>query len=120
MSAFFAKVKGCAAAARRQVAQAGYILGKPDRQMASIRKMGRSGDLKHVSLLIFALERRNHDIVRAEAALALGELKAADATFSLIELLEDSSEIVQEAAARGLGMIGDERAIQALVSLLKH
>jgi HEAT repeat protein len=106
--------------ARREIVRAVYILGNHDMQMAAIRRMGRSGDLKYVPFLINALERRNHDILRAEAVKALAKLKAADATLLLIELLEDSSEMVQEQAAQSLGVIGDERAIQAIVSMLKH
>jgi hypothetical protein len=55
------------------------------------------------------------DRARAEAAVQLGKLKASRGVGPLIRLLrEDRSPAVREAAARGLGLIGETNALAAL------
>ena len=107
-------------AGKRQITQAGFVLGDVEQGVVAVRKMGQSGDPKHIPLLIECLDLHHHNVIRAEAANALASLKSTEATFALMEMLEDPAEMIQEAAAKALGAIGDERAIVTLVSLLKH
>ncbi len=55
-----------------------------------------------------------------EAAKALGELHAMQATEALIRALKDQDLIVRYWAADGLGEIGDERATEPLVEALEY
>ncbi len=57
---------------------------------------------------------------RREAAKALGELHAKQATEPLIRALKDQDLIVRYWAADGLGKIGDERATEPLVEALEY
>lgn len=57
---------------------------------------------------------------RREAAKALGELHAMQATEALIRALKDQDLIVRYWAADGLGKIGDERATEPLVEALEY
>jgi len=53
--------------------------------------------------------------VRADAAVQLGRMRASRGVGPLIRLLkEDRSAMVREAAARGLGLIGESNALAAL------
>ena len=56
---------------------------------------------------------------REEAALRLGELQAAKATPTLVELLNDPAPWVREAAARALRKIDDPRSVKPLIKRLK-
>ncbi len=57
---------------------------------------------------------------RREAAKALGELHAMQATEALIRALKDQDLIVRYWAAEGLGKIGDERATEPLTEALEY
>lgn len=58
--------------------------------------------------------------LRRNAARALGKLGALEAVEALIGALDCSDYYVREGAAQSLEMLGDERAIGPLVSLLDH
>lgn len=58
--------------------------------------------------------------LRRNAARALGKLGALEAVEGLIGALDCSDYYVREGAAQSLEMLGDERAIGPLVSLLDH
>ncbi len=57
---------------------------------------------------------------RREAAKALGEIHATQATEPLIRALKDQDLIVRYWAADGLGKIGDERATEPLIEALEY
>jgi len=58
--------------------------------------------------------------VRVEACIALGELKAEKAVEKLIyTLINDPDPIVKTYAAMSLGKIGDKKAVQPLIRILK-
>jgi HEAT repeat protein len=78
------------------------------------RILGASTSFASAAHLITALQDRSEK-VRAEAARALGRLKAPQATHPLTNtLLRDPRAPVREEAARALGEIGDERALGTL------
>jgi hypothetical protein len=59
--------------------------------------------------------RRGDEQTRADAAVRLGRLHADQAVGAIVKALNsDSSPIVREAAARGLGLIGSPSALSAL------
>lgn len=120
MSSFDDTLNRLKAAAKRQFSRAAYTLGEAENQIESIRQMGRSNDPKNAPLLVQMLANHHPVMVRCEAALALGALRSGEATLPLMELLEESSEALENAATTALGQIGDERAIKALVAMLKH
>lgn len=71
-----------------------------------------------VDALIDALTDTN-GFVRGTAASALGKLKSLKAVDSLIELLAADQDVnARRGAAEALGLIGDARAVQALVRAL--
>lgn len=72
-----------------------------------------------ISGLIGLLQKGNV-YTRREAAKALGELYAAQATEALIPALKDQDLIVRYWAADSLGKIGDERATAPLVEALEY
>ena len=82
------------------------------------RILGASTDSQTAVPLIAALQDRSEK-VRAEAACSLGRLKARQAIHPLTNLLlRDPRAPVREEAARALGEIGDERALEALKQAL--
>ncbi len=68
--------------------------------------------------LIAALSSKD-ETTRAEAAVALGDLRVMDAVDPLIAALNDKSIPVRGAAADALGKIGSEKALNPLVALLQ-
>ncbi len=83
---------------------------------------------QHVELLervhdvsgLVGLLQTGNAYTRREAAKALGELQAQQATEALICALKDQDLIVRYWAADSLGKIGDERAIAPLVEALEY
>lgn len=60
------------------------------------------------------------ELERANAAIALGELRAKEALPALMDaLLKDKSPRVRWEAAKALGLIGDERAVAPLIEALE-
>lgn len=55
-------------------------------------------------------------LVRADAAVRLGQAKAVEAVDSLLAVLDDSDEGVRVAVLRSLGDIGDRRAVPAVIA----
>jgi HEAT repeat protein len=72
-----------------------------------------------IPLLIEALEKSPHYLVRLVSAMALGELRAEKAVPVLVATLSDSSLTVQRAAAEALTKIG-RPAVPALLELINH
>ena len=89
-----------------------------------IRRKGAKtlGRLKHVSAIQPLCETLKDEdgIVRTVAAEALGSIGNNLSVLPLIEVLEsDSHAHARAAAAKALGLIGDKRAIEAIVKGLK-
>ena len=78
--------------------------------------------LKHVSAAssLRAALSDEDGIVRATAAETLGSIKDNLSVLTLTEMLEnDSYDHAQAAAAKALGLIGDKRAVEAIIKGLK-
>jgi HEAT repeat protein len=72
-----------------------------------------------IPMLIEALEKSPHYLVRLVSAMALGELRAEKAVPVLISTLSDSSLTVQRAAAEALAKIG-RPAVSSLLEFINH
>ncbi|HEY3288637.1 MAG TPA: HEAT repeat domain-containing protein [Anaerolineae bacterium] len=82
----------------------------------TIRALRRIGDLRAVEPLMSLLQDTDN-MIRIEAAQALGGLKDARAVPSLIALLGHGYAL-SSAAARALGLIGDSQAVEPLIKML--
>jgi HEAT repeat protein len=71
-----------------------------------------------VPILINALKDKD-ELVRKQAVIALGRIKAVDAIDALIEMLQDKDWFTRLTAAAALEAIGDERGRDAIKPLLK-
>jgi formylglycine-generating enzyme required for sulfatase activity len=89
-----------------------------DRRHITVNALGHKGGKKAVKLLLLALEGEG-DIV-PQAAMAhlakIGDMRAYD---SFVALLQDKDWSNRKEAASALGNIGDERAIDPLIWVLK-
>ncbi|MCK4689033.1 MAG: HEAT repeat domain-containing protein, partial [Candidatus Marinimicrobia bacterium] len=93
---------------------------KTDHTASTVRKMPNS-DMKHyVDAIIPKLTDDNKDDVRANAAVALGNIGDANAVGPLIKALEDKAGAVnvRVGAAGALGAIGDAKAVEPLITAL--
>jgi HEAT repeat protein len=70
------------------------------------------------ALLIEALENREFESIRWQAAILLGRREDRAAVPALIRCLGDANHHVREEAAEALGKIGDARAAEALTAAL--
>lgn len=85
-----------------------------ERVVSALRSVSSERD----SLLLDDVKARLGDpdeTVRAEAAMALGRLKARSAVDRLAQELLDEESPIRVEAARALGAIGDARAVPALI-----
>ena len=82
----------------------------------NIKKMQASRDIKGLEK---ALGYQKDGKVRKEAAMALGEIKSISSVDMLAAACQDHDDLVVWSAIRALGCIGDERAVEALILLLK-
>ena len=83
------------------------------------KEISESGDLRLITKLAEAVKDDDLYTIRLTAILALGNLRDPNSTPTLIEALTDSSPAVRVAAANALGAIGDRKATQALLPLLR-
>ena len=81
----------------------------------NIEKFGES----IVPHLVYALQVKNND-VRYKAALALGEIKAADAVEPLLKALKSRDTPVKRRVIWALGEIGNPKAIKPLQKAEKN
>lgn len=86
---------------------------------SAIIAMGRSMDSRWEDTVLSMLNHKLPEI-RAEAARAAGELESEDAVPTLIELTDDSEEIVRLAAIWALSEIGGEYARHTLERLFQE
>ena len=90
-------------------------------RQAAVHALGQIGDLKAVPTLLSALKGDKKKRVRAEAATALGLLRAKEAVIPLIQALDPTKEgkrWVRRNAAEALGLIGDLQAKEPLMDAL--
>jgi HEAT repeat protein len=69
--------------------------------------------------LAVGLQHRD-PVMRTATARVLGRLRAVDAGDALINALNDSSELVQEYAGEALGLVRNDRAVQALTDRVSY
>lgn len=82
-------------------------------QIAALRAMGRSADVRWRPTVQAELDSPDAEL-RAAAARACGELEARDAVNDLIALLNDESKAVRLAAIFALGRLGGRQAKETL------
>ncbi len=90
-------------------------------RQASVKALGQIGDLKAVPTLIAVLQADKKKRVRAEAATALGLMRAKEAVIPLIQALDPAKERkrwVRRNAAEALGLIGDIQVKEPLMDAL--
>jgi HEAT repeat protein len=87
--------------------------------VSALLAMGRSMDSRWEEAILSELKSKT-PAIRAEAARAAGELEIAASTASLIDLTEDSEDIVRSAAIWSLSQIGGEQARQTLENLYRE
>jgi len=90
-----------------------------DWMVTALLAMGRSMDSRWEGSILSKLNSKI-PAVRAEAARAAGELEIAASLASLVDLTEDSEEIVRSAAIWSLSQIGGEQARQTLENLYRE
>lgn len=90
---------------------------------AAARALGRLGDAKAAPALIEAVKKTEDADLQYEAAVALGALRATEATDALVGLLTSDAKtyhemLVAAAAAQALGRLKAEKAVPEIAKLL--
>jgi HEAT repeat protein len=101
----------------RQLIEDGYYDGNEAMRISAVFAMGRSADVRWRGLVRAELQSPSAEM-RAEAAIASGELGAKSAAEDISALLQDSDERVRLAAIVALGRIGGPVAQDALEAML--
>lgn len=98
-----------------------FLYYDPKEEVARI--LGELGDTRAVPVLIATLKDDCHNNwdyqTKVSAAKALGQLKDEQATYPLIEALQNSEGEVRHMAVWALGEIGDLRAVDSLIDALR-
>ncbi len=101
----------------RQLIEEAYYSPQEEKRLSALVAMGRSADVRWRRLA--RAELTNPDAaMRAQAAIACGELETRSALSGLLRLLGDRQQLVRLAAMYALGHIGGpeaRRALQAVV-----
>ncbi|MEJ5249007.1 MAG: HEAT repeat domain-containing protein [Caldilinea sp.] len=97
----------------RQFIEDAYYSPFEELRVSALTAMGRSADIRWRRMVRAEL-RNPSPAMRAEAALACGELEAKAALSDLLELLSDSERSVRLAAIFALGRLGGKQARRAL------
>ncbi|BAL98600.1 MULTISPECIES: HEAT repeat domain-containing protein [Caldilinea] len=97
----------------RQFIEDAYYSPWEEMRVSALTAMGRSADIRWRRMVRAEL-RNPSPAMRAEAALACGELEARAALSDLLELLSDSERSVRLAAIFALGRLGGKQARRAL------
>jgi hypothetical protein len=95
-----------------------YISTNTEPSPAASAAISTAASTDKLDSLIKELKDDDH-IVRAKAAIALGELGGSPAVEPLIQALQDEAGAVRGAAADALGKINDSRAVEPLIVLLQ-
>jgi HEAT repeat protein len=101
----------------RQLIEDGYYSAHEMMRVSAVFAMGRSADVRWRGLVRAELKSPSPEM-RAEAAIASGELGAKSAAEDVIGLLDDRDERVRLAAIFALGRIGGPVAQDALETML--
>jgi hypothetical protein len=101
----------------RQLIEDGYYAMDEAMRVSAVFAMGRSADVRWRGLVRAELRSPSSDM-RAEAAIACGELGAKSAADDISALLQDRDERVRLAAIVALGRIGGPVAQDALETML--
>lgn len=100
----------------RQFIEDAYYSSDEELRVGALVAMGRSSDTRWRRLV--RAELRNPSApMRAEAAIACGELEAKSALPDLLDLLEDADFTVRVAAIFALGRLGGKSAQRALAAI---
>jgi HEAT repeat protein len=100
----------------RQFIEDAYYSPDEELRIGALVAMGRSADLRWRKLV--RAELRNPSApMRAEAAIACGELETKSALPDLLDLLEDADFMVRVAAIFALGRLGGKAAQRALAAI---
>lgn len=92
-----------------------------EKRRTAVMKLGMVGGDEAARTLIRLVENENEDlIVRGRAALMLGKLGQPTAVNALIRALRAPGYQTPLYAAQALGLIGDSRAIDALIVLAEN
>ncbi|NHJ31749.1 MAG: HEAT repeat domain-containing protein [Asgard group archaeon] len=83
------------------------------------KTLGKIGNKKGIAALVKSLNDE-HESVRYQATIALGQIGDINAVPSLMELLKRRDDpLVRSEAAKALGLIGDPSSLKILMSLLR-
>jgi len=118
-------LREAAVAAARSEAAARDLALEADRAWPRLSQAERDLLVYHVRAagVALALERATQSLLpprRARAAAAIGELRLAESSAQLAEMLRDRNRWASMAAARALGRIGSGFAAQALLDALEE
>lgn len=97
----------------RQFIEDAYYSPLEELRLSALRAMGRSADVRWRKMVRAELSNPAPEM-RAEAAVAAGELEIKAALPDLLSLLEDDEQMVRTAAMFALGHIGGRVATEAL------
>lgn len=100
----------------RQFIEDAYYAPYEELRLGALVAMGRSADIRWRKLVRAELGNPSA-AMRAEAAVACGELEAKTALSDLLTLLEDDESIVRLAAIFALGRLGGKPARRALAEI---
>lgn len=100
----------------RQFIEDAYYSPYEELRLGALVAMGRSADIRWRKLARAELGNPS-PAMRAEAAVACGELEARAALSDLLVLLEDDEQMVRLAAIFALGRLGGKPAHRALTSI---
>ncbi|HXF64323.1 MAG TPA: HEAT repeat domain-containing protein [Caldilineaceae bacterium] len=101
----------------RQLIEDAYYSPDEPMRVSALFAMGRSADIRWRGLVRAEL-RNPSPAMRAEAAIACGELEARAALDDLLDLLNDHDENVRLASIFALGRIGGQDASDALEMIM--
>lgn len=102
-----------------ELIETAFVSNDHELMASALLAMGRSMDSRWEKTVLSMMNSKM-PALRAEAARAAGELQCKEAISSLVELSEDSEEIVRSAAIWSLSEIGGDRARHTLERLLKE
>ncbi|HQO64230.1 MAG TPA: HEAT repeat domain-containing protein, partial [Syntrophorhabdus sp.] len=87
-------------------------------RMAVVQVVQKIGHM-NVEAIVNLLDMENEDL-RVYACEIMASMKTPQTVPSLIKALSDESENVKNAAVIALGEFNDERAVKALLNMLRH
>jgi len=98
--------------------QLGLSAATPQKRVQMLRDLRDTADPSAIGVLSRVLLKDSSPAVRAEAALALGEIESAKVIKPLVAALNDRADGVLEAALQSLRRRGDRSVIEPIVKVL--